>query len=70
MKTGLTKRQNEVYLWIKAFIKKHGWSPSNQQIAEKFDIASSTANEITNRIVNRGFLVKTKGSARGVGLPE
>lgn len=68
--SGLTERQYEVYVWIKKFINKHGWSPSNKQIGEEFGIASSTANEITNRIVHRGFLVKTKGSSRGLGLPE
>ncbi len=38
-----TKRQREIYDYIKTFIEKRGYEPSYQQIAKHFQIASKSA---------------------------
>ncbi len=66
MKTSLTKKQKEVLDFIKLFMKKKGYSPSLKEVQESMGFTShSTAQFHVNQLVERGFLKKSFGTARG-----
>ncbi|MEO6589871.1 MAG: transcriptional repressor LexA [Pyrinomonadaceae bacterium] len=61
MQIARTKRQREIFDYIKDFIEKRGYEPSYQQIAKHFHIASKSA--IAKHIValeQQGFLIRSR----------
>lgn len=66
MKTPLTQKQKEVLDFIQSFAKKKGYGSSLKEVQEAMDFTShSTAQFHVNQLVEKGFLKKSSGVARG-----
>ncbi len=53
----LTKRQKEILDFVTAFVKGHEYSPSLEEIAEEFGLASvSTIHKHVSHLIERGLL--------------
>lgn len=66
MKTPLTQKQKAVLDFIRSFTNKKGYGPSLKEVQEAMDFTShSTAQFHINQLVEKGFLKKISGVARG-----
>lgn len=65
--TNLTKKQKEIFDFIKNYIDKHGFSPSLNEICSHFNKAMGTIHEHTEELVKKGFLNKTN-NIRGIEI--
>ena len=66
----LTKRQKEILDFVRQFIDRNGYSPSMEEIAEHFEIAS--LNAVFKHLAAlelRGFLRRDANRARSIELP-
>jgi len=67
----LTKRQKQILEFIKSYIKKHGMSPTIQEIKKKFGLsAQSTIHQHINELEKKGFIEKNGSSSRGIELKK
>jgi len=68
----LTKRQREVYEFIKQFIDTEGYSPSLEEICSHFGLSSvATVHKHVQHLVEKGFLRKGWNRSRSVEpLPD
>ncbi|NWG12805.1 MAG: transcriptional repressor LexA [Acidobacteria bacterium] len=65
----LTKRQKEILDFIKQFIDRRGYSPSMEEIADHFKIASLNAVfKHLAALESRGFLHRDPNRARSIAL--
>lgn len=65
----LTKRQKEILDFIAGFIERNGYSPSMEEIAENFNIASLNAvYKHLEALKNRGYLQRDANRARSIQL--
>jgi repressor LexA len=65
----LTKRQQQVYQFIRQYMQKHGYAPTVREIAERFDMASPNGVMCHLRALERkGFIHRTAGHARALTL--
>lgn len=65
----LTKKQKEVFDFIKKYIDKHGFSPSLEETRNNFDKAIGTIHEHIEALVKKGFINKTNG-IRGIEIAQ
>ncbi len=66
----ITKRQKEILDYIASHIKIYQYSPSLQEIAENFSINIKTAYEFIEKLIDKGYIIKEKGTARTLTLTE
>lgn len=67
----LTKRQKEILDFITAFIDENGYSPSMEEIAENFQIASLNAVfKHLEALESRGYLHRDTNRARSIQLSQ
>jgi len=67
----ITKKQKEVFDFIKKFSAKHQYSPSLAEIQAHFGLASvSTAHHHTRKLQEAGFLEKKTNQPRGIFTTE
>ncbi len=65
----LTRRRKEVLDFMKAYLKKNGYSPSLQEIQKKLKLASvSTAHFHVSKLQNEGYITKQHGKARSIEI--
>lgn len=65
----LTKRQTEIYNYIKAFIEHHDYAPSYREIAGKFELSSiATVAEHIEGLKEKGYLRGDISGARALQL--
>lgn len=65
----LTKRQKEVFDFIKYYIQDNGISPTINEIKKKFKLnALSTAHQHIETLVNKGYLKKGDNFSRGIEI--
>jgi len=65
----LTKRQKEIFDFLEEFIHNNGYSPSMEEIAEHFQIASVNAiYKHLESLRRRGFLRRDPNRARSIEL--
>jgi repressor LexA len=65
----LTKRQKEILDFIAGFIERNGYSPSMEEIAENFNIASLNAVfKHLEALKSRGYLQRDANRARSIQL--
>ena len=65
----LTKRQKEIFDFLEEFIHRNGYSPSMEEIAEHFQIASVNAiYKHLESLRRRGFLRRDPNRARSIEL--
>ncbi len=66
----LTKRQKEILDFVRQFIDRKGYSPSMEEIADHFEIASLNAVfKHLAALESRGFLRRDANRARSIELP-
>ena len=67
----LTKRQKEILDFVTEHIKEKGYSPSFEEIRDKFGLSAfSTVHEHITTLVDKGFLNRDERKERGLYLPE
>ncbi|MBU1075166.1 transcriptional repressor LexA [Patescibacteria group bacterium] len=65
----LTKRQKEIYDYIKYYIEKHGYSPTFEEIGNNFKLsASSTVHQHIKALIDKGIITKENYGARSIEL--
>ncbi len=65
----LTKRQKQIYDYIKSYIEKNGLSPTFNEIKKHFKLsAASTIHQHIEALVEKEMLVKNDYNARGIEL--
>lgn len=63
----LTKRQREIYDFISEFVKEKGYSPSLEEIAGHFGLASvATVHKHIHHLVEKGMLRKAWNRSRSI----
>lgn len=63
----LTRRQRQVYDFIRGFIAEYGYSPSLEEIGAHFGLASvATVHKHVQHLVEKGFLRKSWNRSRSV----
>lgn len=63
----LTPKQKKIAEFISAYVARHGFSPSLEEIAEKFDLkAISTVHEHIENIKQKGYLWKNSSQPRSI----
>lgn len=67
----LTKRQKEILDYIARYIKKHGYSPTYEEIRTYFSLSAfSTVFEHLTALIHKGYLKRDENKERGLYLPE
>jgi len=65
----LTKRQGLTYDFIAHFNKLYGYSPSLDEIRQRFELTSvSTAHFLVSKLVEKGYVYRDVNQARGIFL--
>jgi repressor LexA len=63
----LTRRQREIYEFIRDFVRRNGYSPSLEEIGENFGLSSvATVHKHVHHLVEKGFLQKAWNRSRSV----
>ncbi len=63
----LTKRQREIYDYVSEFVQEHGYSPSLEEIGERFGLSSvATVHKHVQHLVEKGWLRKSWNRSRSV----
>lgn len=63
----LTRRQREVYDYIREFVQEHGFSPSLEEIGEHFGLRSvATVHKHVQHLVEKNYLRKAWNRSRSV----
>ena len=63
----LTRRQREVYDFIRSFVVEKGYSPSLEEIGAEFGLSSvATVHKHVHHLVEKGFLRKSWNRSRSV----
>jgi repressor LexA len=63
----LTRRQREIYDFIRGFVAEKGYSPSLEEIGEHFDLSSvATVHKHVQHLVEKGMLKKAWNRSRSV----
>ncbi|MEM7410639.1 MAG: transcriptional repressor LexA [Myxococcota bacterium] len=63
----LTRRQKEVYDFIRGFVADHGYSPSLEEIGAAFGLSSvATVHKHVQHLVEKGYLKKAWNRSRSV----
>ena len=63
----LTRRQREIYDFIRGFVAEKGYSPSLEEIGEHFDLSSvATVHKHVQHLVEKGMLKKAWNRSRSI----
>lgn len=63
----LTKKQKEVFVYIRDFLRENGHAPSLEEIKMHFKLASpSTADYYVKNLVSKGYLSRYPGKSRAL----
>jgi repressor LexA len=63
----LTRRQREIYDYIREFVRRQGYSPSLEEIGEHFGLSSvATVHKHVQHLVEKGFVKKAWNRSRSV----
>ena len=63
----LTRRQREIYDFIREFVGERGYSPSLEEVGERFGLTSvATVHRHVELLAEKGFLRKVPNSARSL----
>jgi len=67
----ITKKQREVFDFVKSYSKKKGYAPSLKEISKHFKLSSvSTAHFHISKLKKEGYLERIKNKARAISVPE
>ena len=63
----LTRRQREIYDFVREFIEEQGYSPSLEEIGERFGLSSvATVHKHVQHLTEKGYLRKASHRSRSV----
>ncbi|MEZ4215963.1 MAG: transcriptional repressor LexA [Myxococcota bacterium] len=63
----LTRRQREIYEFVRGFVREHGYSPSLEEIGSHFGLRSvATVHKHVQHLVEKGLLQKAWNRSRSV----
>ena len=67
MEYGLTKRQLQIFKFVKSYIKKHSYSPSYEEIAVANNVKSrSHIHKVVKQLEQRKWVISIPGTARSI----
>jgi repressor LexA len=67
----LTKRQKEIFDFVRAYIERDGYAPSLEEIGERFGLSSvATVHKHVQNLVEKGLLRKAWNRSRSIELVE
>ncbi len=67
----LSKKQQQVYDFIKWFIEEKNYGPSVREIAEGLNLSSpSTVHNHLKNLEEKGYIIRDAGISRSISLPE
>ncbi len=67
----LTKRQKEIYDFVRDFIHDRGYSPSLQEIGQHFNLSAvATVHKHVSNLVDKGLLQRGRNQNRSLELVE
>ena len=67
----LTKRQKEIYEYVRSYISGHGYAPSIDEIREAFGLSAvSTVHKHLKFLEEKGLIQRTPHQSRGLELSE
>ena len=66
--SSLTPKQKKVLDFVYSFTDKHGYSPSLNEIAQKFNKSTPTIHQYIETLKEKGFLRKESNISRGIKL--
>jgi repressor LexA len=65
----LTKRQREIYDFVRGFLEEHGYAPSLEEIADHFGLSSvATVHEHLENLQSKGALRRDPNRSRAVEI--
>lgn len=67
-KLPLRTRHIEVFLFIKSYIEKHGFSPTYDEMAKNFNIKKQNITRFINRLEDLGYIVRNRGKNRNITI--
>jgi repressor LexA len=68
---GLTRRQKEIYEFVRSFLETEGYAPSLEEIASHFGLSSvATVHKHIQNLVEKGLLRKSWNRSRSIELAE
>ncbi len=71
MKSRLTERQNQVYEYIRAFMRKHRKPPTHKEICEALGMASTNGvHKLLVALETKGYVQRIPNAARGLTLTD
>lgn len=67
----LSRRQKDVYDYVRMFIEDNGYSPTIREIADGIMLSSaSTVHSHVNSLIRKGFLTQSSGGVRTLALTK
>jgi repressor LexA len=65
----LTKKQKEIFDYLKSYIKKNGFSPSLEEIKDYLNLSAvSTVHEHIQNLRKKGYINQEMNQARGISI--
>ena len=66
----LTKRQREIFDFLKAFIETRGYPPTQKEIGDHFSMSAVSAKSHVMLIEKKGFIDQQAGKPRSIRVNE
>jgi repressor LexA len=67
----LTKRQKQVYDFIREYLERHGYAPSLEETAKRFNLSSvATVHKHVQNLVEKGLLRKSWNRSRSIEVVD
>ena len=65
-----TERRKHIFLFIKAYIKDHGYGPSIEDITKNSPISQTAVRYHLDRLVAQGLITVEPGKYRSIRVPD
>lgn len=66
----LTPKQKQIFEYIKKYIKRKGYSPTQKEIGKHFGLVKSTVHQHIETLKEKGYLNKIDNQARAIEIKE
>ncbi|MBU0570354.1 transcriptional repressor LexA, partial [Patescibacteria group bacterium] len=67
----LTKRQKQIFDYIKSFIDKKGYSPTFEELRKHLKLkALSGIYQHVNALIDKGYITRDENATRGLGIRQ
>jgi len=67
----LTKRQKQIFDYIKSFIEKKGYSPTFEELKKNFKLnALSGVYQHVDALIDKGYIMRDENATRGLSIRE